>query len=683
MLNELYNMARIVKQKGILQEATHQDIKEPGSFAGVYVEVNKNKQPCNIEYMAKEELAKTWKHAKGGHNSFPIIRIQKPFLLHDFSEEFDERWKKANSKEQKLKLLDMQKLNTYKYNFESKDILVKKWTIDKLMPICEGVRELKALYDLIDVFPKNSEDQVIFYSRLVSIIKESINSFDSSMLDLIKDILVGSYDRKKKQFYSKTLIVFDVYNTQNYIYKVKDKRLRKVLISELIKKEMTDSCDLNKEICQLTGERRIIEKDKYPNPNLRVVGTTYLYSSNKDILCLKRYGLKGLETFKAGVDIKNDMNDALIFLTHEDRHYKTWVQVPGKTAKEFNLLIAYVEHEPESDDEIAKMLGDSPNYEQDVIKFETLTEKICSSLIKKTEINTNVTINSFVINKVDDGRKQIMFSRVYTSNDIISNTRKWVEAFKNSPKIEFTLKEQSGAKTIKLHCPYPGEIITFARKLWRVEVNGGKKNLIYESATGITLKDVYEVFIPIEYEEISVKNMLAKIIVQSKYLLINIGHHNYRNELLEVSKYLHDACLALSLMSILLYKQGCRKEDFMNSVAFNIGRLMMLSDVLHREYCKNVRRDVPPQLIGNSIMHTAVEFPIRALNLLEERIMIYKAWADTNMETDVKYAKWAINQMGIVTKAISEQEIPNSFNDVERAQVLLGYLAKIDKKEED
>ena len=130
----------------------------------------------------------------------------------------------------------------------------------------------------------------------------------------------------------------------------------------------------------------------------------------------------------------------------------------------------------------------------------------------------------------------------------------------------------------------------------------------------------------------------------------------------------------------------------MHSVAFNLGRLLMLADVLHREYCLNVNPKkegaksgkIPPQLIGNSLMPTAAEFPNRALDLLRERIRIYKAWADSvSANEDTKLAKWTVNQMGIVALEMSKQDIPDIFNEVERAQVLLGYLARIEKEKED
>ena len=54
------------------------------------------------------------------------------------------------------------------------------------------------------------------------------------------------------------------------------------------------------------------------------------------------------------------------------------------------------------------------------------------------------------------------------------------------------------------------------------------------------------------------------------------------------------------------------------------------------------------------------------------------AWADT--EKDARLAKWAVNNMSEVAQEINGKDIPESFNEAERAQVLLGYLAKIEKE---
>lgn len=682
MINELFTMAQTLKMKGLLQVTAHKDIGEPARSLGLYIELDENRQPKSIRSFSKEQFVKLWKHSKGNHNSFPVIRIHKPILEHKLLPDFDSKlWGKIRSKEQKIELLSQLEFN--KLNPESNDIIINDWTIEQLLPVCQGVSELDSLRELIDRFPKSQEEQTQFYICLLNIIKNQLNTFEEPMLDLIKDILIGSYS--KDNYCSNTQIAFDIYDTHKFKFKVKDVRLKDILIRELNKKDAQNNETLELGICQLTGEYQVIEQDKFPNPKLPLLGNTYLYSKKEDVECLTRYGMKSLQAFKVSKEKINEMNYALNFITQPDREDKTWVKVPGSKDKELNLFLAYVEDEPESDNELAKMMGDAPDFEKELVRFEILAEQICVKLKKKTELNPNAHVKAIVINKVDDGRKQVLFSKTYSVNDIISGTTKWQIASRNHPNIEYHIKINQEEKLIEPYCPYPAQILVFMRKFWKFEIKNGMLEVKTEKVPGISLKEIYEIFIPLSNEQESARKVLPKVCQHVQDLLINIGHCKNRKEPFQIKKSsinaVYDNCLAISLLSILLYKLNYNKEDYMHNVAFNIGRLLMLSDVLHREYCLNVRKgDIPPQLIGNSIMPTAVEFPNRALNLLEERIRIYKAWADTDKNEKVKLAKWAVNKMGDIALEMSEEEISESFSEAERAQVLLGYIAKIEKE---
>lgn len=691
MINELYMMTQSLKEKNLLQVTTHGDIDKSAKKAGIYIEIEQDGKPKNIEYVPKEKFEKLWKHSKGNHNSFPVIRIQNAMIKHDLPENFDETWKKLQQKGDKIKILSQ--LDYDSYNPVSDDIIVSQWTIEQLLPICKDNPKLEALNALINRFPKNREEQKDFYLAFLSFSKDQIVSFEDPLIELMKGILIGRWDKSKGRFISDVQIFFDVYDGYSFQYKVKDLKLKDVLIKELNKRDISKNKILEVERCQLTGNLQLIEKDKYPNPNLPNLGKSYLYSNNSKIPCLTRYGLQSLQAFQVGKTTVDEINNALGFLTQNEREYKTWVRVPGSKDKELNLLIAYVENEPETEDDLAKLLGDAPSYEQEVLKFEILSEQVCKILKEKTERNPNVRVKVIIINKVDDGRKQVLLSENYSADQIISGTTKWQKAFENHPSIEYSHWAKKERIIIAPFCPYPGQIINFMKKQWRWEVKNGKRDLRFERTPGISMKEVYDVFISLANEKEQCKGLLLKVCQQSQDLLINIGHYYNRKELFGINKNaVYDHCLAVSLLSIFLFKLNCYKEDYMYSVAFNLGRLMMLADVLHREYCLNVNPPkegvksgkVPPQLIGNSIMPTAAEFPNRALDLLRERIRIYKAWADSVITNDdTKIAKWAVNQMGIVTLEMSKQGIPDSFDEVERAQVLLGYLARIEKEKED
>ena len=91
----------------------------------------------------------------------------------------------------------------------------------------------------------------------------------------------------------------------------------------------------------------------------------------------------------------------------------------------------------------------------------------------------------------------------------------------------------------------------------------------------------------------------------------------------------------ISILAIVLYKLGIRKEVYMKNAAFNVGRMLALADKLHCEYCINVRgknetdtekkKSIPAQLIGNALMRTALDNPLKGLSLLSERLLIYQA----------------------------------------------------------
>lgn len=686
MINELYVMTKSLKEKGLLQIALHRDISKPANSSGIYIEIDSKSMARNIEYLPKEDFSKLWKHSKGNHNSFPIIRIQKPLVQHNFTKDFDDIWKKQNTKKIEILL----NLDYTKYNSNSNDILVSQWTKEQLLPLCKENSALGSLNALITRLPNDRTEQPKFYKVILELIKQQLTSFDEPMIELIKDILVGKWNKTKGEYLSGTQIAFDVYDASEFKYKVKDSKLEKVLISELNKRDNLVNASAEAEYCQLTGEYQVIEKEKYPEPKLPNLGKTYLYSNNKDIPCLIRYNLQSLQAFHVGKETITELNNTIGFLTSDYREYKTWVRVPGSKDKEVNLLIAYIESEPEIEEDLAKLMGDAPIYEQEVKRFENLGEQICKKLKEKTEHNPDAQVNVVIINKVDDGRKQVLLSERYNTNQIISGTTEWLKASENHPYIEYHIWDKKEEVIIRPQCPYPGQIVNAMKKLWKWESKNGKREFNFERTPGISIKEIYDVFIPLKNEQELCKCLLQKVYHQSQNLLISVGHYNNRKMLYEINKYaIFEHCLIISLISILLYKLKYYKEDYMHSVAFNIGRLMMLSDILHREYCLNVNPQkggsksgkIPPQLIGNSLLPTAAEYPNKALDLLRERIRIYKAWADTvNANEYTGIAKWAVTQMGNTSLEICKQTIPDSFNEAERVQVLLGYLAKIEKE---
>ena len=141
----------------------------------------------------------------------------------------------------------------------------------------------------------------------------------------------------------------------------------------------------------------------------------------------------------------------------------------------------------------------------------------------------------------------------------------------------------------------------------------------------------------------------------------------------------------------------------MTDVAFRLGQLLAVADLVHRGFCMDERNgQVPPTLLGNSVYAIAQADPARALAVLSRRWKVYGGWqhrADReaaealtkkeNPKPGERERGWAI------WKGLSQarrfqplaQELAGGLpdrtavDDRFRAELLLGYVAGMPKAE--
>ena len=82
-------------------------------------------------------------------------------------------------------------------------------------------------------------------------------------------------------------------------------------------------------------------------------------------------------------------------------------------------------------------------------------------------------------------------------------------------------------------------------------------------------------------------------------------------------------------------------------------------------------------------MTAALDAPTQALAQLALRLKPYYGWARTHQGKSGPLAGYLIGLYGEVALQLAKLELPIRFNDAERAQVLLGYLAANPKKEKN
>jgi hypothetical protein len=125
-------------------------------------------------------------------------------------------------------------------------------------------------------------------------------------------------------------------------------------------------------------------------------------------------------------------------------------------------------------------------------------------------------------------------------------------------------------------------------------------------------------------------------------------------------------------LALLLAKSGSFKGDYMARNPYLIGRLLSLVDKLHWNYCRTEREgDVPPQLLGNSLMSAALDNPVSGLARLSERLPLYLR----------NIPLWLREEVAAVEREIDKEKLPIRCTDEDRAQMLLGYLARPEREE--
>lgn len=130
----------------------------------------------------------------------------------------------------------------------------------------------------------------------------------------------------------------------------------------------------------------------------------------------------------------------------------------------------------------------------------------------------------------------------------------------------------------------------------------------------------------------------------------------------------------------------------MDNLPYLYGQLLKAADELHALYCKIVRNnDYPKQFAGGSLFLSAVEAPLRTLNVLSRRIAPYYQWAKSYRLQGIQIegqeswrAGWLYRMYEDIMKKIGPNwTMQTRFNEEEKAQMFIGYLAAFPKSEKN
>ncbi len=418
-------------------------------------------------------------------------------------------------------------------------------------------------------------------------------------------------------------------------------------------------------------------EEKLPSVRMPILGNVILRAMNSESPCQMRYGMVDAFSFPIGSSVRQEMKGSLEWLSDETRKRKTWIDLTKKVDNAA-ILFAYPTQKPETEPELAGLMGgvEEAADDPDGATFSAVASRVTQTLRGIFSGDSDNEVKIFVLAKrPGDARTKVMVSRRYTAEHTIESAEQWQAGCRNIPNIKIRQFEDKTPVWKECLVPFPAEVIWCLNTAWI------RQGTYAERVYGFSINDALSLLLDEGNEVRRLSQRAIDAIVRNSALLIlAMGQKNASDKDFKINKkYEKQALLLPSILGLLLYKNGIEKGGFMNSPAYLVGRFLSLADDLHLKYCQQVRKgSIPPQLVGNALMPTALETPEKALSMLSQRILPYQAWAKTlsGDEKDVGLVKYFLKQIGEVSNQLKEEGLSPTCSDTDKAQMLLGYLAR-------
>ena len=278
-------------------------------------------------------------------------------------------------------------------------------------------------------------------------------------------------------------------------------------------------------------------------------------------------------------------------------------------------------------------------------------------------------VRVFIITKIGKSRTQVELSQRIVIPALKQAADTWQTGAKNAPAVLLPEPQQT---------PFPEQVVDLLNTSWIMNSTVSKKTHGFKAGDGIRLL--------LGSGEDTLTNETLSTLVKNAYPFFTKWREEWRKD--EFTKRQDkrrknedgsDRARAGRLLfrgvptlGILLLKLKHTKGHYMSNTPYQIGQLLALVDELHYEYCQRERGGaIASQLLGNVAMRIAYDNPQRAIQTLYMRLMPYLNWAKTRKEKP--WAYWPIRKLG---DDLRQASFPAPPSDADRAQILLGYLAK-------
>lgn len=674
MLNELRELAICLEKAGIEVEDLHPNFKACPKYLTYWVYLDEQGNITGIAPVPAAQVQGIRKWEKANGVSFPAFNM--PPLFKAASKELQELIKAIRKNIEKGVAVTTKELSAASDSCETlwDEGIIKKLTDCLTKPIADISEYLETVPDKY-----KSIAQLISRTKLVKAptFKEQLvgallqNLHDATATDLINALFFYS-GKTPKNFQ----IILELADRERFEYPASHQEVQRWMNSQFLSSEGKGSSTY----LDAFGCNAIGKDSKFPPVGFKnALGNVILRAMNQESPCQTRYGMIDYHSFPAGEEVRKGMKSALEWLGGGERRGKTWCDLSRRMERPM-LLFAYPSVIPQDLPDLAGMMGDTEDEAAEMNKerFSSLAEKVTFALRGGTKEAIDSEIRVFVLAKMDKARTKVMASSRYSTNHVILSAQHWQNGCRNIPVIEVRrFGKNKGDKPVwnKPLIPFPAEVVWCLNTVWTRQATHaeGVHGFIVNDSLCLLLGEGFEL------QQVA-SRALGALLRNSSSLLLALGQANVQGLVHKTDKkYAKQVLLLPSILGLLLNKLNKTKGEIMISPAFLVGRLLSLADGLHLEYCKHVRKNsIPPQLVGNALMATAQEEPTKALSVLWGRIKPYHAWAQTLKEGDsVGLVKYFLKHIGDVSEQLKDVQLPQRCTDTDKAQMLLGYLARV------
>jgi hypothetical protein len=669
LLNELAELSRSLEERGIQTQAWHPWIKVFKKAEAIVAELDETGSLSRVSMLSIGEVSLLRNIAPDFHNSFPGLNLNCPVLAvpdASFWNQPEALWNAALTVTLASPLAyesgDIRRLSRLLHDFPVKEIAPRLRG--------DGPKLLATVAILKRLALAAKPDADAFLHHLVLKIVAAVQAGRLSQ-PLALAILYGKPNKKKTRLEEwKTTLIFDVNDIDHFPYRVADAAVAAEWSRVLLASDETSPGE-ERFLCSLTGRPDTLLDDKMPSPTLKVLGSTILMSMNRDTPCQTRYGKTSTAIFRVGKNSVQSANDSLLFVTEPERRGKTWTGVPNGSNERGDLLLAYLEEDPDADVPLTGFFADMETDEaQELATYEMRTARLYDALRLREKPGTDFHIKVIVLTKIDPGRAQVLFSARYSVAAIYSGRDRWLAGADNVPKIAVPFPSGKGKPAVWRfgYQPSPTEVMASFKRQW---LRAGHTN---QGVPGVDLGMVYALLLEPEATR-QAAWLLDRYLGLTEPLLIGLARSLAGGASLPETAR-KEALIAVAAYGILLLRQGRERGNYMESRDYLLGQFLQLADLLHKLYCVHERKgSIPPQLVGNAAIPMALQSPRRAIQVLGNRMPVYIAWADRYQGEGAGLAKWSRRELGRLSSQLKDENLDAKVTANGKAELLLGYLA--------